>query len=173
MSDKIVLYLIILLGGIILGFLLCDFTSESKTEIRNFTKIETDTVYIDKIDTVFIKRTDVIHTVIRDTVLIKPIEPKIKAFTASKPFLHGNVFINGEVLGEVLRMDIYQNFKLPTVINTITNTKTIIKKPSGLFLTAGVSYNFSTPYVGGVFIKDRYLFGLNTNGFQIGYKLER
>ena len=157
------------LVGIVIGY----FLSKQSEDVKIIETIETktDTVYVHVRDTVRITRTEIKHEQIRDTILIEPIEPKIKAFTASKPFLYGNVTVNGEVLGEVLKMDIYNNFKLPTVTNTITKTNTVIKKPSGLFLTAGVNQQL-TPSIGAVFIKDRYLLGLSTSGVQVGYKLK-
>lgn len=155
--------------GIVIGYFLSD--KSGNVEVIETIETKTDTVYVTVRDTVTITKTEIEHRVLRDTILIEPIEPIIKAFTASKPFLYGNVSVNGEVLGEVLKMDIYTDFNLPTVTNTITKTNTVIKKPSGLFLTAGVQNNL-TPSIGAVFIRDRYLLGLSTSGIQIGYKLK-
>ena len=154
--------------GIVIGYFLADKSED--IQIIETIETKTDTVFITVIDTVRITRKEIEHKVLRDTLLIEPIEPKIKAFTASKPFLYGNVAVNGEVLGEVLKMGIYTDFNLPTVTNTITKTNTVIKKPLGLFLTAGVN-NQLTPSLGAVYVRDRYLLGLSTSGVQLGYKL--
>ena len=157
------------LVGIVIGY----FLSKKDNNVEIISKIETktDTVYVHVRDTVRITRTEIKHEHIRDTILIEPIEPVIKAFTASKPFLYGNVTVNGEVLGDVLKIDIYNDFQIPSVTNTITKTNTVIKKPSGLFLTAGVQNNL-TPSIGAVFIRDRYLLGISTSGVQVGYSLK-
>ena len=166
-------YIIIGLLGLIVGFLLCDWMSRDSVEVKTITTVETDTVYSHSVDTVFLSSKEIIQEVIRDTVLMEPFQPQIKAFRASKPFLHGNVYVSGEVLGEVIKIDVTNDFKIPSITNTITTNNTEIKKPSGLFLTAGVNSNFQTPYVGAIFVKDKYLVGLNTSGFQFGYKLGR
>ena len=170
-GNKFIVLAIIFLIGLISGYLLFDWQNKDSVIIKTVTKSRIDTVYIEIRDTIRLTKIEIQHEYIRDTVLID-FKPQIKAFRASKPFLYGNTYLSGEVLGEVLKMDIYNDFKLPTVTNTITNTTTIIKKPSGLFLTAGVQNNFSAPYIGAIFIKDKYLLGLNTGGFQIGYKLK-
>ena len=169
MNNKAIKYAFFAVIGIVIGF----FLSKQSEDVEIISTIETkiDTVYVHVRDTVRITRTEIKHEHIRDTILIEPIEPKIKAFTASKPFFYGNVTVNGEVLGEVLKMDIYTDFNLPTVTNTITKTNTVIKKPSGLFLTAGVQNNL-TPSIGVVYVKDRYLLGLSTSSVQVGYKLK-
>ena len=76
----------------------------------------------------------------RDTVLID-FKPKISAFTASFPFEHGSTSVSGEVLGDVLKMTAINDYKLPVVTNTITETKTetIVVKPKGFYLGAAVN----------------------------------
>ena len=169
MNNNAIKYAFFGVVGIVIGFFLSN--KDNNVEIISTIETKTDTVYVHVRDTVRITRTEIKHEHIRDTILIEPIEPKIKAFTASKPFFYGNVTVNGEVLGEVLKMDIYTDFNLPTVTNTITKTNTVIKKPSGLFLTAGVQNNL-TPSIGAVFIRDRYLLGISTSGVQVGYSLK-
>ena len=171
MNNNAVKYAFFAILGIVIGYFLSDKSGD--VEVIETIETKTDTVYVHIRDTVKITRTEIKHEHIRDTILIKPIEPIINAFTASKPFLHGNVSVNGEVLGEVLKMDIYTDFNLPQVTNTITKTNTVIKKPAGLFITAGLGVqNNLTPSLGAVFVKDRYLLGLSTSGFQVGYRLK-
>lgn len=128
--------------GIILGYLLFS-KSKPEPKVITETKIETDTVYITIRDTIRLTRKEIQHRVIRDTIIRKSIQPQIKTFTASKPFLYGNTYVSGEVLGEVLKMDITNDFKLPQVTNTITTKETIIKKHRGLYIGAGVTTTLS------------------------------
>jgi len=129
---------------------------ETKTEIVE--TIKTDTVFVTIQDTVRINRTQIKHEVIRDTVLID-FKPKIKLFTASFPFLYGNTYLTGEVLGEVLKMNVSNDFKIPTVTNTITRkeTNTIIKKPLGLFLGAGVDSQLN-PNLSAYYLDNQFIF---------------
>lgn len=129
---------------------------ETKTEIIEI--IKTDTVFVTIRDTVRINRTQIKHEVLRDTVLID-FKPEIKLFTASIPFLYGNTYLTGEVLGEVLKMDVSNDFKIPTVTNTvtITETNTIIKKPRGLYLGAGVNSQLN-PNVTAHYLDNQFIF---------------
>jgi hypothetical protein len=171
--DKGLLIAVIFLLGIISGYILFDWNNgNSISKVITKKEFKTDTVYIHFTDTVHILRTEIKHEQIRDTVFIEPYEAKINGFKASKSFLYGNTTVIGEVLGEVLKMNIINDFKIPTITNTIINTTTIIKKPSGIFLTAGVN-NQLIPSVGAIFIKDRYLIGLTNNSIKLGYKLGR
>lgn len=169
-------YAVLVLLGLVLGYILGDWINkDSDQEIITITETKTDTVFIEVRDTIRLIRTEIKHEVIRDTILIEPFKPQIRAFKASKPFLYGNTYVNGEVLGEVLKMDIVNDFTVPTVTNTVTNTTTVIKKPSGFYLTAGVTSNFA-PSVGGLMIRDKYVFGyqygLNqSHSIQVGYKI--
>ena len=160
--------------GLVIGLLIAYwFASKHEIEpvIITETKNETDTVYITIRDTIRLTKTEIKHEYLRDTVIID-YKPKIRAFKASKPFLYGNTHISGEVLGEVLKIDISNDFKLPTVTNTVTNTTTIIKKPQGLFPVAGVNKQL-TPFVGAVYVRDRYLLGLTTESAFVGYRVFR
>ena len=78
--------------GIVIGYFLADKSED--IQIIETIETKTDTVFITVIDTVRITRKEIEHKVLRDTLLIEPIEPKIKAFTASKPFLYGNVVVS-------------------------------------------------------------------------------
>lgn len=171
MNNNAIKYAFFAILGIVIGYFLSDKSGD--VEIIETIETKTDTVYVTVRDTVTITKKEIQHTVLRDTILIKPIEPIIKAFTASKPFLYGNVGVKGEVLGDVLKMDIYTDFDLPNITNTITKTNTVIKKPAGLFITAGLGVqNNLTPSLGAVYVRDRYLLGLSTSGFQVGYRLK-
>lgn len=154
--------------GIIAGYLIFS-RGDSDTKVITETKIETDTVYITIRDTIRLTQKEIHHRVIRDTVLIEPIRPEIKAFTASKPFLYGNTYVNGEVLGEVLKIDITNDFKLPQITNTITTKETIIKKPRGLYIGAGVTTTLS-PLAKLDFVNGNWIYSYQY-GLEFGHSL--
>jgi hypothetical protein len=146
--------------GIIIGLFFYKSFLEAETEtiISYKETIKTDTVFSHSVDTVFLTKKEIKQTVIRDTVLIKPIETKIKAFTAVYPLQYGNATVSGEVLGEVIKMGLTTDFNIPVVTNTIEKEKvtTIVKKASGLYASAFVSSEF-IPSVGGHYLKDRLI----------------
>ena len=171
MGSYPIKYPLILLVGLVIGFLLNDCQRKTTEKIVVETVTVTDTVFVEVKDTIFI--TDVKHTFVRDTIILindQLITAPLQTFSETFDVLYGSVSVEGEVAGKVTRMGINTNFKLPTVTNNITTTKTITKKPSGLFLTVGVDKQL-TPFVGGTFIKDRYLINLNTNSLSVGYKV--
>ena len=158
--------------GLIIGLLIGYwFAAKGELEpvIITETKTETDTLYITIRDTVRLTKTEIQHEYLRDTVYLFE-KLSIKRFTVSKPVLYGNTHISGEVMGEVLKMDIWNDFRIPTITNTVTNTTTIINKPQGVFPVAGVNVNL-TPFAGAVYVQDRYLVGLTTESVFVGYKI--
>lgn len=169
-GNKFIVLAIIFLIGLIAGYLLFDWQNKESVIIKTVTESRIDTVYIEIRDTIRLTEKDIEYRYLRDTV-IKEYKPIISHFKTSFPLLNGNAYLEGEILGKLLKTTFTTDFKIPSVTNTITNTTTIIKKPSGLFLMAGVQDNFSAPYIGAIFIKDKYLLGLNTGGFQVGYKI--
>ena len=119
MKNNILIPIASFLFGAFLYAWLFTPESETKTEIKEVRT--TDTVYVTVRDTIRLTKTEIKHQYLRDTILID-FKPQIKVFTASKRFLYGNATITGEVLGEVLKIDLYNDFKLPTVTNTIERT---------------------------------------------------
>lgn len=81
--------------------------------------VETDTCLIKSTEIVYLDKPDIEIEYIRDTVIID-YEPKIRGYRALIPFLHGNVSLRGEVLGEVLKMKAEGDFDYPVITNTIT-----------------------------------------------------
>jgi hypothetical protein len=160
-------YLITLIIGLVIGYFL--FGKEAEPIINTITETKTDTVFITKKDTIYIKSKEIHHTFLRDTVIID-FDPKINLFTSSKPFLYGNVSVSGEVLGEVLKIDIFTDLKIPQITNTITTTNTIMKKPSGFYLTAGINKQL-TPNVGLTYVRDRVMIGVTTQDVKVGVKI--
>lgn len=169
--DKALLIAVIFLLGLVSGYILFDWQDGTNVaKVITKTEVKTDTLFVNVIDTVHVLRTEIKQNYLRDTVFMETYEAKINAFKTSKPFLYGSTTVSGEVLGEVLKMDIVNDFKIPTITNTITTTNTIIKKPLGIYLVAGVNQQL-TPSVGLTLIKNKYLFQITNNSLSLGYRL--
>lgn len=138
-DERIRIATISFLIGVVLAFVV--FPRPETEQVYKFsTRVKTDTIYSRIVDTVYVTKNKIKTQVLRDTVLID-FKPKISQFNASFPFEHGSTSVSGEVLGEVLKMTATNDFKIPVVTNTITETKTetIIKKPKGFYLGGVVS----------------------------------
>ena len=127
------------LAGVILAYVLFpkqELETIYKTKVERFT----DTLYITSTDTVYIPKTKIKTEFLRDTILID-FKPQISRFETVFPFEYGSTEVSGEVLGEVLKMTAKVDYTVPVVTNTITNTetKTIVQKPKGLYLGAGIN----------------------------------
>jgi len=156
-DERIRIAIISFLAGVFLAFAIYP-KPESETFYKFTTKTKTDTLFVDKVSTVYIPKTSIKTKVIRDTILID-YKPKISLFETSFPFEHGNTKVSGEVLGEVLKMTATNDYKLPVVTNTITETKTetIVKKPKGIYLGAGVN-SLVQPSAKVAYLDNKYLF---------------
>ena len=156
-DQRIQISLISFLAGLILAFVIYP-KPEEETVYKFETKVETDTIYSHVVDTIYVPKTKIKTEVLRDTVLID-YEPKISLFKTSIPSEYGSTHVSGEVLGEVLKMTATNDFKIPVVTNTITNTetKTIIKKPKGIYLGAGVN-SLLKPSAKISYLDNKYLF---------------
>jgi hypothetical protein len=119
---------------------------------------KTDTLFVEKVETVYIPKTSIKTEVIRDTILID-FKPQISRFETSFPFDYGSTKVSGEVLGEVLKMTATNDYNIPVVTNTVTETKTetIIKKSKGLYLGAGVN-SMLNPSASVSYLDNKYLF---------------
>jgi hypothetical protein len=164
-DQRIQIAILAFLGGVILAFVVYP-RPEVETVYKFETVTETDTLFVDKVETVYIPRTSIKTEVLRDTILID-FKPKISQFTASFPFEHGSTSVSGEVLGEVLKMSATNDFKIPVVTNTITNTetKTIIQKPNGIYLGAGVN-SLLQPSAKVAYLDNKYLFSYQIEPLQ-------
>ena len=156
-KERIKIATISFLAGVILAFVLFP-RPESETVYKYETKVETDTLFVNSTNTVYIPKKEIKTQVIRDTVIID-YKPKISLFETSFPFEYGSTKVSGEVLGEVLKMTATNDYSIPVVTNTITNTetKTIIKKPKGIYLGAGVN-SLIDPSVKVAYLDNKYLF---------------
>ena len=131
---------------------------EVETVYKTTTKIEKDTIYVASTDTIYIPKTKIKTKVLRDTILLDS-KPKISLFQTTFPFDYGSTKVSGEVLGEVLKMTAINDYTIPVVTNTITETKTetIIKKSKGIFLGAGVN-SLLKPSGKVSYLDNKYLF---------------
>ena len=156
-SEKIRIATLSFLAGVILAYVL--FPKQELETIYK-TKVErlTDTLYITSTDTVYIPKTKIKTEFLRDTILID-FKPQISRFETLFPFEHGSTKVSGEVLGEVLKMTTTNEYKLPVVTNTIieTNTETIIEKPKGIYLGAGIN-SMLQPSGKVSYLDNKYLF---------------
>jgi hypothetical protein len=169
-DERIRIAIIAFLMGVVLTFVIYP-KPEQETVYKFETVTETDTLFVDKVETVYIPRTSIKTEVLRDTILID-FKPKISQFTASFPFEHGSTSVSGEVLGEVLKMSAKNDFKIPVVTNTITNTetRTIIQKPKGIYLGAGVN-SLLQPTASVAYLDNKYLFQYQYQPFSRSHQI--
>jgi hypothetical protein len=156
-DERIRIAIISFLIGVILAFVVFP-KREIETIYKKKVEVKTDTLYVTLSDTIYVPKTKIKTQVLRDTVLID-FKPKISQFNASFPFEYGSTNVSGEVLGEVLKMTAMNDYKLPVVTNTITETKTetIIVKPKGIYLGAGVN-SLLQPSASVSYLDNKYLF---------------
>ena len=156
-DQRIKIAIVSFIAGVILAFLL--LPKPETEEVYRFTTVtETDTLFVDKVSTVYIPKTSIKTEVIRDTILVD-YKPQISLFETSFPFEYGSTKVSGEVLGEVLKMTATSDYQIPVVTNTITNTetRTIIEKPKGIYLGAGVN-SLLKPSASVAYLDNKYLF---------------
>jgi hypothetical protein len=156
-TQKIQIAILAFFAGVILTFII--YPKPEAEEIYRFTTTtETDTVYKEIKDTVYVPKMSIKSQVLRDTILVD-YKPTIKSFSTTTPFEYGNTYVNGEVLGDVLKMSVTNDFKIPTVTNTITNTetKTIIQKPKGIYIGASIN-SLLDPGAKVSYLDNKYLF---------------
>jgi len=156
-NEKIKIATLAFLAGVIVAYIFFPKT-ESETVYKFETVTKTDTLIVEVKDTVYVPKTKIKTQVLRDTILVD-YKPKISQFNASFPFEYGSTNVTGEVLGEVLKMTATSDFKIPVVTNTITNTetKTIVQKPKGIYLGAGVN-SLLQPSASVVYLDNKYIF---------------
>ena len=156
-DERIRIATIAFLIGVVLTFVI--FPRPEQETVYKFESVtKTDTLFVDKLETVYVPKTKIKTEVVRDTILID-FKPQISLFETTFPFEHGSTKVSGEVLGEVLKMTATNDYKLPVVTNTITNTetKTIIQKPKGIYLGGGVN-SLLQPSASVSYLDNKYLF---------------
>jgi hypothetical protein len=165
-DERILIAILSFMAGAILAFTIYKAAPHIETVYKFTTKTETDTLFVDKVATVYIPKTSIKTEVIRDTILVD-FKPQISLFETSFSFEHGSTKVSGEVLGEVLKMTATNDYKIPVVTNTITNTetKTIIQKPKGIYLGAGVN-SLLKPSAAVSYLDNKYLFQYQYQPFE-------
>jgi hypothetical protein len=156
-DQKIKIAVLSFIAGAVLAFIL--MPKPETEEVYKFTTVtKTDTLFVDKVSTVYVPKTSIKTEVLRDTILID-FKPQISLFETTFPFEHGSTKVSGEVLGEVLKMTATNDYKIPVVTNTITNTetRTIIQKPKGIYLGAGIN-SVLHPSASVAYLDNKYLF---------------
>ncbi len=157
MDQRIQIAILAFLGGVILTFVVYP-RHEQETVYKFETVTKTDTLYVDKLETVYVPKTKIKTEVVRDTILVD-FKPQISLFETIFPFEYGSTKVSGEVLGEVLKMTATNDYKIPVVTNTITNTetRTIVQKPKGIYLGGGVN-SLLQPNASVSYLDNKYLF---------------
>jgi hypothetical protein len=148
-DQRIRIAIVSFLAGVILTFVVYP-RPEVETVYKFETVTKTDTLFVDKLSTVYIPKTKIKTEVLRDTILID-FKPQISLFKTTIPFEYGNTYLSGEVLGEVLKMTATNDYKIPVV------TKTIIEKPKGIYLGAGIN-SLMQPSGKVSYLDNKYLF---------------
>jgi hypothetical protein len=156
-DNRILTSIISFIAGIILAFLIMP-KPEEETVYKFKSVTKTDTLILEVKDTVYVPKKWIKSHILRDTVL-KEYKPTISLFSTTTPFEYGNTHVSGEVLGEVLKMRVTNDFKIPVVTNTITETKTetVIKKPKGIYLGASVN-SLLQPAASVAYLDNKYIF---------------
>jgi hypothetical protein len=156
-NQKIKIATLSFLAGILVAYIFFPKT-ESETVYKFETVTKTDTLMVEVKDTVYVPKKWIKSQIIRDTVLID-FKPQISHFKTTLPFEYGNTYVSGEVLGEVLKMTATNDYKIPVVTNTVTETKTetIVKKPKGIYLGASVN-SLLEPGAKVSYLDNKYIF---------------
>lgn len=156
-DERIRIAIISFLIGVLLTFVIYP-KPEQETVYKYETVTKTDTLIVEVKDTVYVPKKWIKSQIIRDTVLID-FKPQISHFKTTLPFKYGNTYVSGEVLGEVLKMTATNDYKIPVVTNTITETKTetIVKKAKGIYLGVGVN-SLLDPSASVSYLDNKYLF---------------
>jgi hypothetical protein len=156
-DERIRIAILAFIAGVILAFIVYP-RPEQETVYKFETKVKSDTIYTRVVDTVYVPKMSIKSQILRDTILLD-YKPKISLFKTSIPSEYGSTHVSGEVLGEVLKMTATNDFKIPVVTNTITNTetKTIVQKAKGIYLGAGVN-SLLDPLAKVSYLDNKYLF---------------
>lgn len=164
-NQRIRIAILAFVAGVILSFFVCQKQEGEKVYKTRIERL-TDTLYITSKDTIYIPKTKIKTQVLRDTVLLNS-KPKISLFETTFPFDYGSTKVSGEVLGEVLKMTATNEYTLPVVTNTITETKTesIVVKPKGIYLGAGIN-SLLQPSAKVSYLDNKYLFQYQFEPFQ-------
>lgn len=156
-DERIRIAVVAFLIGMVLTFIVYP-KPEIETVYKYTTKTETDTAYVEVLDTVYVPKTRIKNQIIRDTILVDK-KAKISLFETTFPFEYGSTKVSGEVIGEVLKITAKSDYNLPVVTNTVTETKTetIVVKPKGVYLGAGIN-SLLQPSASASYVDNKYIF---------------
>jgi len=156
-NERTKIAAIFFLLGVIVSVILFP-KKEIETIYKTTTEIKTDTLFVDKLETIEVPKIKIKTQVLRDTILIE-YKPKISLFETTFPSTYGSTKVSGEVLGEVLKMTAINDYSLPVVTNTITEVKTesIVQKPKGIYLGASIN-SMLDPGAKVSYLDNKYLF---------------
>jgi hypothetical protein len=170
-NQKIKILTIAFIAGILVAYIF--FPKTDQETVYKFESVtKTDTLMMVVKDTVYVPKKWIKTQVLRDTIIVD-YKPQISLFKTIIPSEYGSTNVSGEVLGEVLKMTATNDFKIPVVTNTITETKTetIIKKSKGIYLGASVN-SFLEPSAKVSYLDNKYIFEYQyqpfTRSHQIG-----
>ena len=164
-NERKLIAILSFLAGVILAFIIYP-KPEAESVYKTKTVTKTDTLFITSTDTVYIPKTKIKTEVLRDTILVN-YKPKISLFKASFPSTYGSTKVSGEVLGEVLKMTAINDYAIPVVTNTTTETKTetIVQKAKGIYLGAGIN-SMLQPSAKVGYLDNKYLFQYQFQPFE-------
>jgi hypothetical protein len=164
MNENVLNGIVFFIFGCIVTVLLYP-SQEYESNFEVITEVKTDTVYMTSSNTVYIPKKEIKTEVIRDTVIID-YKPTISSFETTFPFEYGSTKVSGEVLGEVLKMTATNDYKIPVVTNTITETRTetIVKKPKGIYIGGAVN-SILEPSASVSYLDNKYLFSYQYQPF--------
>jgi len=170
-NQKIKIATIAFIAGILVAYIF--FPKTDQETVYKFESVtKTDTLMVEVKDTVYVPKKWIKTQVLRDTIIVD-YKPQISLFKTIIPSEYGSTNVSGEVLGEVLKMTATNDFKIPVVTNTITETKTetIIKKSKGIYLGASVN-SLLEPSAKVSYLDNKYIFEYQyqpfTRSHQIG-----
>jgi hypothetical protein len=169
-DERIRIAIISFMAGVFLAFVIYP-KPEAETFYKFTTTTKTDTLYVYSTDTIYVPKTKIKTEFIRDTILVN-YKPKIRAFTTSFPSTYGSTKVSGEVLGEVLKMTAINDYKIPVVNTTTTETKTetIVQKPKGIYLGASVN-SLLQPGAKVSYLDNKYLFSYQIEPLQMVHQI--
>lgn len=147
-----------------MGALLLRLFFWPEIETRHHTELKTELIveHITIFDTISITAEPLKQKI---TEVKSPEEPSekfdsLRTYRGSQRFAYGTINWQATTGGTLRALELKPIFELPitTVNNTVTNTRTVIEKPRGVYFAAGAS-TFAGPKFGATYLRDKYIFG--------------
>lgn len=175
---KVIKYILSFIAGAVFMriFFWPEITETHHTEVKTELIVESVTVF----DTVQIPLEILEYKIIEVKAPEETSEKfdSLRTYRGAERFAYGTINWQATTGGTLRALDFKPVFEIPitTFTNTVTNTRTIIEKPRGVYLAAGAS-TFAGPKFGASYLRDKYIFGYryepNTQSHYIeaGFKL--